>query len=558
MRQSPAPRVAAIYARRSVSRVNSVSIEQQIEAAKDLISRRGLRLYGEVFEDDGVSAISRAARERPAFKRLEAHLDEIDVLVVYKVDRLARSTKDFFDTTELLRSLGTELISVTDNIDMTTAGGRAFAAVLATFAELEADYIRERYSAARNHAVRHGRLVGGTVPYGWQRHPHPSGKGYVLVRHPEQSPILREMAERAMRGESLYSIKRWLEVSEVQPPAKVQAQQQTTPRWTYATIERLLRNPRLAGLTPYQPGRKRHEPSDPDAVLRDDEGRPIISSEVAIVTLDERRSLLARLDNKTAPQARPRSSKRRTSPFLAQAVHCGHCDRMMARKTLAERPALGCPTCHQSISRPQLEEYLISRLLTERGHMRSHTLLEKHVSNGEEIARVQSAISHYAVRLQEPGADVPALMSKMRAAVDTQNELRLTEGKRVHEWVRDTRTLNEAWADTQSDEERRDLLLSHMARIEVWRGRAGRYLDKDRVHITWNIAPPDDPGVPGTQMTAWSPGQGDRGRIDAIILSTPDGPGRRRSRMVADIPTSLTSGDAEPAGEDLNPGASGR
>lgn len=172
------------------------------------------------------------------------------------------------------------------------------------------------------------------------------------------------------------------------PPGRPKTQEPSRP-WTYTTIERLFRNPHLAGLTPYQPGRQRHDPADDQVVLRDDRGLPVVNSHVALITLDERQRLLEVLDNKAAPQSRPRSSMRKTSPFLAQAVHCGQCDRLMTRKTLSGRPALGCPDCHQSVSRPQLEAHLAETLLKTRGEERTFQVLESTDPMQSEIARIE-------------------------------------------------------------------------------------------------------------------------------------------------------------------------
>ena len=525
--KGPSTSVAAVYARRSVATANSVSIDHQLEAGARAAAARGWALHPGNFVDNGVSAIKTRARERPGFRRLEEHLQEIDYLIIYKMDRLVRNAKDFHETLEFLKSHDVSLVSVEDNFDLTSGAGRALASVMATFAELEADYIRSRYVAARDYAIREQRLVGGTLPFGWQRGPNPKGPGYALEKDPERSPILAEMAERALRGDSLYSIKAWLETIGTPPPSAGTKMDSATGRWTYTTIERLLRNPRLAGMTPYQPGRSRHAPADDHAVLRDSDGLPIIDSSTALITLEQRTALLARLDNKDAPQARPRASRRKTSPFLAQAVHCGHCQRFMTRKTLGDRPALGCPVCHQAVSRAQLEEHLIKTLLETRGQVPSFRIIESTVSHSEEIAALEEAIKHLGSQMAAPGAERLALSQKMVEAGDRIEALRRAEGTTVSEWVVESRNLQQSWANAESDEQRRDLLLTHMSMIEVRRGKGGRYLDTERIKITWAPEPPDLVGTlfPGAKVV--TPTSGERIQIDRMMLTVPVGPGKQ-------------------------------
>ena len=72
------------------------------------------------------------------------------------------------------------------------------------------------------------------------------------------------------------------------------------------------------------------------------------------------------LDSRNSPQARKRSEREATSPFLSRAASCDDCDVYMCRGTNQKRPALYCPECSQTIGRTALDAYLIDRLLIER------------------------------------------------------------------------------------------------------------------------------------------------------------------------------------------------
>jgi len=80
--------------------------------------------------------------------------------VVYKLDRLARSTKQLYEISDELQEKGAEFISIQDHIDTTTSTGRAMFGMLAVFAEFERDIIRERTQAGLKAARQRGRIGG--------------------------------------------------------------------------------------------------------------------------------------------------------------------------------------------------------------------------------------------------------------------------------------------------------------------------------------------------------------------------------------------------------------
>lgn len=528
-------KVAAVYARRSVDSPNSVSVAAQIDAARKLIAARGW-LEGPIYRDDGVSAIKEVAPERPGFGQALAEAADYDALVVYRLDRLARSVSDFIQTSQLLAQSEVELVSINDGFDLTKPEGRMLSIVLAAIAELEAEYIKERYTAARNFALNQGRLVGGTVPFGWRKAPNPDGHGYVLERDEEQARVLAEMVDRTLRGDSIYSLKRWLEASQIPSPNRAQPNQ-----WSYSTIERLLRNPRIAGMTPYSPGRGRHDPPAPWAVLRESDGKPVVDQRTAVISLEKRQLLLQKLDGRQSPQARPRTSKRATSPLLAGAVMCGHCERTMTRKTLDKRPALHCPSCKQSISRNQLDPYLSDALLRVRGDEKNFRVVEVYLSANSEIARLDQAIDHTGEQLKKSTEDLDALFASLRSLRAERDRLSKNDGRKTLQWLADSRTVREAWHEAESDEERREILLTHMPTISIVRGKVGRYLDTNRVKITWSEPgalqrPTTGSEVPYRRVSLSDLEPDHEARIGPITLGLPAGPRRVKFEQSSNPP----------------------
>jgi DNA invertase Pin-like site-specific DNA recombinase len=144
-----------IYAR--VSTHDQQTLPMQLEKMKEYIKHRGWTLTAEV-EEIGSGAKTRPKREellRMAKRR------EIDVILVWKLDRFGRSLADLVTTLNELREIGVVFVSLTESLDFSTPSGRAMAGMLSTFAEFERDIIRERVKAgiasAREKGKPHGR-----------------------------------------------------------------------------------------------------------------------------------------------------------------------------------------------------------------------------------------------------------------------------------------------------------------------------------------------------------------------------------------------------------------
>ena len=197
------------------------------------------------FVDEGVSATTNRPEVREAWAALLASSLDYDAVVVWKVDRLTRRVVDFMRVHEILTARGAGIVCVEQTIDMTTPEGRAFAQMLAVFAELEAAGISSRNVAARTYLLGVGRAPGGRVAYGWRTVPNPGGPGFVIAQDPELIGWVREMARRALRGDKVTMIVRWLNEAGAPVPFGVLRR---GDRWWYSTVERMLRNPMLAGM----------------------------------------------------------------------------------------------------------------------------------------------------------------------------------------------------------------------------------------------------------------------------------------------------------------------
>lgn len=146
---------AGIYAR--VSTHDQQTLDLQIEAMKKYAQAREWHIESEITEIG-----SGAKDNRPLRDKLinQAKRRQVDVIIVWKLDRWGRSVNDLFRTLNELNGLGVGFISLMEALDLTTATGRAMAGLLAIFAEFEREILRERVKAGIAHARKKGKLHG--------------------------------------------------------------------------------------------------------------------------------------------------------------------------------------------------------------------------------------------------------------------------------------------------------------------------------------------------------------------------------------------------------------
>jgi DNA invertase Pin-like site-specific DNA recombinase len=109
-----------------------------------------------------VKEVGSGASERQLREKLldAARRREIDVVLVWRLDRWGRSVADLLATLQELQHLGVGFVSLTEALDLTTPAGRAMAALLAVFAEFEREILRERVRAGLAHARQNGKKLG--------------------------------------------------------------------------------------------------------------------------------------------------------------------------------------------------------------------------------------------------------------------------------------------------------------------------------------------------------------------------------------------------------------
>src|ERR1041384_1177126 len=162
----------AVYTRKSSEEgleLEFNSLDAQRESCESYIASQrseGWVLVPDRYDDGGVSG---ATLERPALKRLLADIEahRIDVVVVYKIDRLCRALMDFAKLVEVFDRNSVTFVSVTQSFNTTTSMGRLTLNILLSFAQFEREVIGERIRDKFAASRKKGMWMGGFVPLGY-------------------------------------------------------------------------------------------------------------------------------------------------------------------------------------------------------------------------------------------------------------------------------------------------------------------------------------------------------------------------------------------------------
>jgi DNA invertase Pin-like site-specific DNA recombinase len=159
-------RIDAAYARQSVDKKDSISIESQIDFCGHELKGGSYKAY----QDKGFSGKN---TDRPDFQNLlrDIRAGLIRRVVVYKLDRISRSIIDFANMMELFQKYNVEFVSCQEKFDTSTPMGRAMLNICIVFAQLERETIQMRVTDAYYSRNQRGYRMGGTTPYGFDTEP---------------------------------------------------------------------------------------------------------------------------------------------------------------------------------------------------------------------------------------------------------------------------------------------------------------------------------------------------------------------------------------------------
>lgn len=283
-----------------------ISLGAQREACAAEVARRCWVLSGE-YEDAGLSG---ASADRPAWNEMldAARRGEIDAIVVHALSRFSRSLAHTVAVTDELTRLGVSLVSLTENLDLTTPAGRMTHTVMAGASQMERELTAQRVALALRSKVGRGEWPGGELPYGYR------AEGGRVVEHPEEAEAVRRIV-RMVLGQGMTTG----QIAEALAAEGYRGRRGGVV--THQYVRRLLKSRRLLGEIPYGdvgPGKStavnaRGVPIHGDTLLL--RAEPIVPPE----TFEHLQRVLAQ-------RAIPRRRDARVYPLSAGVLFCpdGH------------------------------------------------------------------------------------------------------------------------------------------------------------------------------------------------------------------------------------------
>jgi site-specific DNA recombinase len=170
-----------IYARVSTNeQAKGMSLDHQLTKCRQQAELSEYQILEEI-QDEGISAKN---LKRPGMQQLLQRIEQIDAIVIYKLDRLTRSVKDLCDLIELLNRHNVRLVSISESLDTGSASGRMVITLLGTISQWERETIAERTRDVLRYKKSNGFVYSGQPPYGYL-----AVNGRLVPSQPEQQTI---------------------------------------------------------------------------------------------------------------------------------------------------------------------------------------------------------------------------------------------------------------------------------------------------------------------------------------------------------------------------------
>ena len=221
------------------------SLDAQREACEAYIksqAHEGWRLVRDRYDDGGFSG---GSMDRPALQKLliDVQARRIDVIVVYKVDRLTRSLADFAKLVETFDAHGVSFVSVTQSFNTTTSMGRLTLNVLLSFAQFEREVTGERIRDKIAASKKKGMWMGGVVPLGYRVEDRAL---HIVEDHAE---IVRSLFRRYLEAGSVVRLKQQLDAEGFRIPIRIDGGGRSTGGGLFSRghIYKILSNPIYVG-----------------------------------------------------------------------------------------------------------------------------------------------------------------------------------------------------------------------------------------------------------------------------------------------------------------------
>lgn len=415
-----------------------------------------------VFTEEGVSAKD---TNRPELQKLLKAIEnrEIDIVLVYKLDRLTRSILDLYSLLQIFDKYDVKFRSATEVYDTSTAIGRLFITLVAALAQWERENLSERVTMGMEQLVLSGHRAGGKPPFGYMKDPT-SLKNEILIPHPEEKEVVREIYEMYLSGKGVRTICKSLNNRGILTS--------TGAQWTGRPLTYVLTNPIYIGQLRW--GKNRD-----NVITAIGKHQPIIDTELweAVQNEYKRREEIA-----------PRFATG-TYPFSGLLI-CGHCGTPMTIQQGQKQYPHKLYVCRKKdcpqiqIRMDVLEELFLKHLtlMVESNwevDARNVTEEEKQLEETKaKIKKIEKKRKRWFELYENELISIKELKEKTLSMAQEKMELEqleqsLTETiQRSHyvphaDLLKGIVSINEIWA-VYSDEERKQLLNMLFDRIELY------------------------------------------------------------------------------------------
>ena len=243
----------AIYTRKSSEEgleqdFNSLDAQREACAAYVLSqASEGWTLLPDRYDDGGISG---GTLERPALQRLLADTAAgcVDIIVIYKVDRLTRSLLDFAKLVEALDKAGTSFVSITQSFNTTTSMGRLTLNMLLSFAQFEREVTAERIRDKLAASKAKGMWMGGVPPLGYK----PDGRSLAIVE--EHAALIQHLFGRYLALGSVRVLQEELFRQQISVPRRMSMSGKLTggSQFSRGQLYKILKNVTYAGQIPHK------------------------------------------------------------------------------------------------------------------------------------------------------------------------------------------------------------------------------------------------------------------------------------------------------------------
>ncbi len=395
----------AIYTRKSTDEgleqeFNSLDAQREACEAYAVSQRHeGWIVIPTMYDDGGFTG---ANMERPALRRLMSDIEAgvVDLVLVYKVDRLSRSLLDFTKLIEVFDQRGVSFVSITQSFNTSTAMGKLVLNILLSFAEFERAIIAERVRDKIAGAKRKGKFTGGTPVLGYDV----NSETHKLVVNPHEAKIVRNIFKRFAEIGSGQTIAKELNAKGITTKSWTTRKSKFRPgkAWDGPAIYRIIANPVYIGQIKHK---EKIYPGEHEAIVTQ--------------ALWDRAHAMIQHDGRVGSRV-----SEKVPALLKGIIRCGHCDHSMyptytRRKGKTYRYYLcvqaskaGYDTCPvKTVAAGEIEDAVIGQLKTifrspemiAQTYLATQELILEEQSDGQMSADVAVTEAEVAEALRQIG-----------------------------------------------------------------------------------------------------------------------------------------------------------